>query len=412
MPNLVVFRQKANLPVATFVCFSMLLAACSGSGSSPGGQSPDQSLGQQQGSDGVVSSGPDARDEVITPKPLPAAPAVGLLTKLTERGAQPGHMQAVSDGSIFVSTVSHEATHMDGDSGNIILRVAPDGEIVDEIQVLNDGSDSRGSILGIAVYDQHLYATIRGPYSTVKINPATYEQEVFATYPTLPLCDATQLASNGTNGEYAECAATTTAYGQIPQGMVFLPDGSLLQTDEGQAVVWRVPAGGGEAEVWYSDIRFDGFFGLIDIEASDDGKTIWLLLDFPTNPSAAGLWQLTVDDTGKPAAAATQLWVAPSNDAPFGLELTVDGEFYISNTLGNQVVKLAADGSEISRFPNAVDNSNAENEIDGLAGIQLIGNRLIYGSQSFATSNRDLWALYGSEVEDMGRPLPAVFSGQ
>src|SRR5207249_764034 len=53
------------------------------------------------------------------------------------------------------------------------------------------------------------------------------------------------------------------------------PDGSLYVTDYQQAVIWRVPPGGGDAKVWLSDPRLDGgMFGTAGIALAADHRTL------------------------------------------------------------------------------------------------------------------------------------------
>ena len=44
----------------------------------------------------------------------------------------------------------------------------------------------------------------------------------------------------------------------MPDYAAWGPDGSLYVTDYQQAVIWRIPPGGGRPVIWLADRRLDG----------------------------------------------------------------------------------------------------------------------------------------------------------
>jgi sugar lactone lactonase YvrE len=93
------------------------------------------------------------------------------------------------------------------------------------------------------------------------------------------------------------------------------PGGELYVTDFQQGVIWRVPPGGGDAQVWLADRRLDGqMFGTTGIALDMDGKTLVVAqgssgggLGGPTNPTSGKLYRLPIRDDGSPGDLA-QLW--------------------------------------------------------------------------------------------------------
>ncbi|WP_233520440.1 hypothetical protein [Prauserella sp. PE36] len=79
----------------------------------------------------------------------------------------------------------------------------------------------------------------------IALDPKTGEQRTYATFHQVKsLCvDAPALVL------VTQCA--------IGDGVTFGKDGSMYITDVAQALIWRVPPGGGEAEVWFSDPRIE-----------------------------------------------------------------------------------------------------------------------------------------------------------
>src|SRR5436309_2541270 len=63
--------------------------------------------------------------------------------------------------------------------------------------------------------------------------------------------------------------STSTSLTSMPTFDVFGPDGSLYVGDASGPVIWRVPAGGGQAKAWFVDPRLSGDYG-----AAVDGLAI------------------------------------------------------------------------------------------------------------------------------------------
>ena len=88
-------------------------------------------------------------------------------------------------------------------------------------------------------------------------------QATYASFPDLALCDPGETTP--------DCSPATVDERPIPNYAAWGPDGSLYVTDYGQAVVWRVPPGGGDPEVWLADRRLDGIdFGTTGIMLEAD----------------------------------------------------------------------------------------------------------------------------------------------
>ena len=92
----------------------------------------------------------------------------------------------------------------------------------------------------------------KSPARALLLDPRTGAQTTFATFADLP------------GGQPP-----------MPDYAAWGPDGSLYVTDYQQAVIWRVPPGGGDAKVWLSDPRLDGgMFGTAGIALAADHRTL------------------------------------------------------------------------------------------------------------------------------------------
>jgi sugar lactone lactonase YvrE len=71
----------------------------------------------------------------------------------------------------------------------------------------------------------------------------TYTQSPYAPpFPDLPVC---------TSGGPVPCSPTLVDFPPLPNEMAFDDDGFLYVTDSLQATIYRIPPGGGAADIWF-----------------------------------------------------------------------------------------------------------------------------------------------------------------
>ena len=143
----------------------------------------------------------------------------------------------------------------------------------------------------------------------------------------------------------------------MPDYAAWGPDGSLYVTDYQQAVIWRIPPGGGAGQIWLADPRLDGGpFGTACILLMPDHRT--LLFDQASNgglggggnPTTGKLYEVPIEPGDRPGALK-QLWESGPADAPDGCALTRSGHIYIALAgESNQIVELDPPGQELARF--------------------------------------------------------------
>jgi hypothetical protein len=237
----------------------------------------------------------------------------------------------------------------------------------------------------------------------IRLDPQTGEQRLYARVPDLPTCSA---APAGT-----PCSPAVADLAPMPDYAAWGPDGGLYVTDYQQAVIWRIPPGGGSPSVWLADRRLDGGpFGTGCIALLPDHHT--LLFDQASNgglgtltPTTGKLYSVPIQADGTPGPL-TQLWESGPADAPDGCALAASGNIYLALVgASNQIVELSPTGREIARFGQQYSGANNSSvPFDSPSGVAFLGTRLIIANQSY-TGNRSNQALLSLETGEPGQPV-------
>ncbi|KAA1426559.1 SMP-30/gluconolactonase/LRE family protein [Nocardioides antri] len=239
--------------------------------------------------------------------------------------------------------------------------------------------------------------------STGKVMRLDLESGRWSTYSRLrdlPAC------APGQPGE--GCTPNLHDAGPIPNYAAWGPDGALYLTDYGQAVLWRVPPGGGRARVWLADRRLDG------IELGTAGLAL--------GPGRRALFvmQQTSLGLGDPAVAQgklyrvplrgertlTKLWQSRPMDLPDGFSFARSGRVYVANAGSNQLVVLDEDFTEVERVPAlplAGDNGSAV-PYDTPSNVTFAGRSVLVANQSFFGTT-DHHAILDVHVGERGVPV-------
>ncbi|HLL75279.1 MAG TPA: SMP-30/gluconolactonase/LRE family protein [Pyrinomonadaceae bacterium] len=181
-----------------------------------------------------------------------------------------------------------------------------------------------------------------------RLNTETGAQEIYAPkLPDLPNCNT---AAPGT-----PCSPTLLDIpaGALPNDLAFDAAGNLYVTDSLQATIWRIPAGGGPAQIWFQDARLDSpYIGANGVRVDPTGARLFVShsLDF------AGVGRIyTLPLVEQPAAADLKVFreYAPG-DTPDGIAFGRSGNLYVAIAAPFQsgVSILRPDGAESARLKN------------------------------------------------------------
>jgi hypothetical protein len=198
----------------------------------------------------------------------------------------------------------------------------------------------------------------------------------------------------------------------MPDYAAWGPDGSLYVTDYQQAVIWRIPPGGGPATVWLADRRLDGGpFGTACIVMMPDHHT--LLFDQASNgglgstsPVTGKLFEVPIEPGGAPGPLS-QLWESGAGDAPDGCALAASGDIYVALVgASNQIVELDSAGHELGRFGQQFTGSDGGPvPFDSPSGMAFDGTQLLIANQSYFAGNTANQVLLDLDTGEPGQPV-------
>jgi sugar lactone lactonase YvrE len=199
------------------------------------------------------------------------------------------------------------------------------------------------------------------------------------------------------------CTPNLRDAGPIPNYAAWGPDGALYLTDYGQAVLWKVPAGGGRARVWFTDKRLDGIeLGTAGLVIGPERKALFVM-----QQTSLGLGDLAVAQ-GKlyriplrGDRTLAKLWTSRPMDLPDGFSFARSGRIYVANAGSNQLVVLDEDFSEIERVPALPSTGDNGSPIpfDTPSNVTFAGRSVLVANQSFLgmTNNHAILDVYVGE---------------
>jgi hypothetical protein len=301
-----------------------------------------------------------------------------------------------------------------------VLEYTSFGELLNSWTVPGqDTSQPHGVQVAANDAEGRLYLLDKTSGRIIRLDPKTGSETLYGLVPHIPPCTS---AAAGT-----ECKDSTQDLAPMPDYAAWGPDGSLYVTDYQQATIWRVPPGGGTAQVWLTDKRLDGGqFGTACIVLMPDHRT--LLFDQASNgglgslntvlgslnpttgvvdPATGKLYEVSILSNGQPGPL-TQLWESGPADAPDGCALTTTGNIFVAlSGASNQIVELNSAGHELARFGQQFTGTNDSSvPFDTPSGLGCLGTNLIIANQSYIAGNTANMALLDLET---GEQCASVF---
>jgi sugar lactone lactonase YvrE len=307
------------------------------------------------------------------------------------------------DGTIYVGSFENPA----GDSlPSRVFRYSADGALERSYTITGQDLAAPHGVQ-VAAIDANglLYLMDQSPARVLTLDPRTGRQQVYATFRDVPSCAG---AAAG-----AECSQTLVDNAPEPDYAAWGPDGSLYVTDYLQGLIWRVPPGGGAAQVWFSDPRFDGVqFDAAGIVLEPDHRT--LLVDTAASAPSTGanfadgkLYELPIGADGKPGQLR-QIWESGVGQAPDGFAVGQSGNIYIAlvGPGANEIVEISPSGQQLGVAPaDPLANQMMPVPYDEPSSVQFDGERLIVTNLSYLAGNAAHQVLFDVWAGEPGMPI-------
>jgi sugar lactone lactonase YvrE len=304
------------------------------------------------------------------------------------------------DGTVYTATLNAES----GDTAapSKVFAFTPDGKLKREYEIKGQDLAQQHGITGMAMDAAgYLYLGSLAPASVIRLDPKTGAQTTYATYRDVPTCSATVTS---------DCQKSVTDKKPWPDYIVLAPDGSLYETDSLQALIWKVPPGGGKGQVWISDDRLQSLigspgFGPSGMKLAPDNRTLYFTtVQGPAgdgDPTAGRIWTLPIQPDGKPGQLK-QFYVAQSADGPGGIGFANSGDLYVAMSGSNAIAQIGPDGKEKARFPDPVTNETFAPPLDSPIDVAFRGTSLIVANSGFLSNSPSSFALLDVFVGETG----------
>lgn len=256
------------------------------------------------------------------------------------------------------------------------------------VQVAN--VDSRGRLVVLE----------KSTASVLLLNLRTGRWSTYSRLPDLPACTLGQ-AGEG-------CTPNLVDGSPIPNYATWGPGGGLFVSDYGQAVLWRVPPGGGKARPWLMDKRLDGVeFGTAGLVLGPGRRSLFVM-----QQTSLGLGEPTVAQ-GKlyrvplqGERTLTRLWQSRPMDLPDGFSFARSGRVYVANAGSNQLVVLDQDFKEVERVPALplTGDNGSPVPFDTPSNMTFAGRSVLVANQGFF-GNPAHHAILDVHVGERGVPV-------
>ncbi|HEV2765274.1 MAG TPA: SMP-30/gluconolactonase/LRE family protein [Pyrinomonadaceae bacterium] len=300
----------------------------------------------------------------------------------------------VSGPAQFGNFVQPSVLAYDLDTGALVAQYPIKGQNLNLPQAASGLAFGKGDVVYVADLQQ---GVIR-----FDVEDPDVEQDVYSpALPDLPTCAS---VAAGT-----PCSPTAIDRTPLPNELVFDKKGNLYLTDSFQATIWRIPPGGGPAEIWFQSPALDMDFGANGARVSPDGNLLYVA----TSINQFGMGAIyTLPLVDEPAATDLQLFHQYNpGDVPDSFAFGKSGKLYVALAGTSQISVLNPDGSEETRYSGPAQNPNDPSQPlpwvnpSAVAFNDKTGSLLVTNHAIFAPNPEPLFAVFDVFVDDKAEHL-------
>jgi sugar lactone lactonase YvrE len=234
----------------------------------------------------------------------------------------------------------------------------------------------------------------------VRIDLGSGQQEVYATpLPNLAPCSIAP----------PPCSPTVADLPPLPNDIAFDAAGNLYETDSFQATIWRIPAGGGQPQIWFQNSQLDTPFGPNGLRLDPAGSKIYFAI------TAEGIGPMgnflggkiyTLPLVASPIASDLQVFHQYNGEAPDGIAFGRSGNLYVALAapFNSGVSILRPDGTEITQLHNAPSSPIFPYDSPANIAFNKHGS-LLLSNHAFATGIPANFTVLDVFVDDKESPL-------
>jgi sugar lactone lactonase YvrE len=337
--------------------------------------------------------------------PAPGAGRERLDIRVFARVPEPGQPEPVAIGPrrrVFVGT--NQQGKGDAEAPSKVFVYSRRGRLKRDIELRRQDLSADHGIQGLAFDSRHrLYVLDRSASPrVVRINLRTGRQRDYAAFRDVPPC-----SEPGQRG----CSATVNDAAAVPDYPAFDRRGRLYVTDLEQALIWRIPKGGGRPRVWLTDAQLESIFGPNGIQFISPRTILFAstaMSPATGDPTSGGLFKVRVRRDGRPGRLQP-FWSSRPFDGPDGLAVGRSGRVYVALAGANQILVLSPRGAELARVPaTPLENQMLDVPLDGPASLAFLGRRLLMTNQTdplAGSGNPAHWVVFDVFAGERGLPL-------
>lgn len=317
----------------------------------------------------------------------------------------PARAYVAPNGRIYEGTYENPTG---GSAPSLVREYTGDGTLLRTWTV--PGQDlSGGQGVQVATSDARgrLVLLDRDPARVLLLNPRRRTPRTrfrtYARFPDLPAC------APGATGP--DCSPSLSDDPPVPNYAAWGRGGALYVTDYLQAVIWRVPPGGGKPKVWLADHRLDGNeFGTTGIVLEPDHRTLLVMQQSSAgggdgNPTTGKLYSVRIRGHHRPGTLR-RLWESQPVDGPDGFWIARSGRIYAALAGSNQIAVIGSAGKDLGRFPAlpGTGGNGSPVPFDTPSSVMFKGTRLIVANQAFFGGDPTHQAILDTEARERGMP--------